>query len=324
MLFKWMDETARAVENHTDEPYLDSLVIVLDALFHQAPPPHLDADLSRHIETKLQRMDLSNYATDDIRKAIQLAILKGMKNATQQQHLPTPDTVAMIIGYIAAKLTQHYDNVRLFDPVAGTANLLTITLDYLGESTAAYASEIDPTLLNLAACHANLQKKEIEFFHQDSLRPSLLDPVHLVVADLPVGYYPDDTRAAAFELKADEGHSYAHHLLIEQSMYYTTDGGYLIFLIPDFLFESDQSDKLRAFIREHAHIIGLISLPDHAFKNKKHRKSIFILQKKGKYTTAPKQPLLVKWPSFKHKAAQEDILGQVNTWFAAYFDNQRR
>src|SRR5699024_10042547 len=80
----------------------------------------------------------------------------------------------------------------------------------------------------------------------------------------------------------DEGHSYAHHLLIEQSMYYTTDGGYLIFLIPDFLFESDQSDKLRAFIREHAHIIGLISLLGHAFKNKKNRKSTIILHKKRK------------------------------------------
>src|SRR5699024_11804104 len=108
MLVMWMYETVPTFVTHTDEPDLDSLVIVLYALFHQAPPPHLDADLSRHIETKLQRMDLSNYATDDIRKAIQLAILKGMKNATQQQHLPTPDTVAMIIGYIAAKLTQHY------------------------------------------------------------------------------------------------------------------------------------------------------------------------------------------------------------------------
>src|SRR5699024_12623994 len=103
---------------------------------------------------------------------------------------------------------------------------------------------------------------------------------------------------------------------------YSKDGGYLIFVIPEFLFESDQSEKLHAFIRDHAHIIGLLSLPDSAFKDKKHRKSIFILQKKGKHTTAPKQPLLVKWPSFKQRAAQEDILSQMNAWFAAYFNNQ--
>ncbi|MDI5788556.1 hypothetical protein PO124_09590 [Bacillus licheniformis] len=29
-----------------------------------------------------------------------------------------------------------------------------------------------------------------------------------VICDLPVGYYPDDESARAFELKADEGHSF--------------------------------------------------------------------------------------------------------------------
>src|SRR5690625_1426339 len=154
----------------------------------------------------------------------------------------------------------------------------------------------------------------IEIFHYDILRPLLLDPVDLVVSDLPVGYYPDDVRANDFELKASEGHSYAHHLFIEQSLTYTKSAGYLILLIPEFLFDSNQSDKLHQFLQEKTHIIGVLRLPETAFSSKKDVKSVLILQKQGKETIAPKQPLLVDLPSFKDTEAMEDILGQSNNW----------
>src|SRR5699024_7663887 len=91
-------------------------------------------------------------------------------------------------------------------------------------------------LLRIALMYANLLKKEVEFFHQDSLRPLLLDPVDLVVADLPVGYYPDDVQAETYELRKKDRHSYEHHLLIEQSLHYTKARGYLVFVIPEHLF----------------------------------------------------------------------------------------
>ena len=43
--------------------------------------------------------------------------------------------------------------------------------------------------------------------------------------------------------------SYAHHLFIEQSMNYTKDGGYLFFLAPSHLFESEQSKQLHKYIQ---------------------------------------------------------------------------
>src|SRR5699024_11293845 len=91
-----------------------------------------------------------------------------------------------------------------------------------------FASEVDPTLIQLAALNANLQKMNIEFFHQDSLDAFLLDPVDLIIADLPVGYYPDKIQAERFSLKSESGLPYDYHLLLEQSVYYTKPGGYLI------------------------------------------------------------------------------------------------
>lgn len=319
-LFEQIDNATEVIQQHINETYLDSLAVTMEVFFYQDIAEEIDDTLKRKLERMIKDIDVNTYQTEEIRKATQLAILKGMKGSTQQQHLMTPETVALFVGYLAEKVTKGTDNLRVFDPAGGTGNLLTTVLDQIKQTDEAFASEVDPTLIKLAVLNANLQKKKVEFFHQDSLRPFLLDPVDLIVADLPVGYYPDDIRANDFELKADEGHSYSHHLFIEQSMNYTKNGGYLLFVIPDFLFESDQSDKLHAYIQEHAHIVGVLRLPETAFKSDKNIKSILILQKKGQDTSAPKQPLLVKLPSFKNTEAMNDILAQMNSWFSTNMD----
>ncbi|MFD2627876.1 class I SAM-dependent methyltransferase [Oceanobacillus kapialis] len=318
LLYEWLDQTTDLIQQQRDETYLDSLAITMELLFLQEIPEDQDDIISHKLQESLADIELANFSKDEIRKATQLAMLKGMKDSTQQQHLMTPETVSLIVGYLAEKVMLANEKVRVFDPASGTANLLTTVLDRLDKPVEAFASEVDPTLIQLAVMNANLQEKQIEFFHQDSIRPFLLDPVDLVVADLPVGYYPDDFQAANYELKADEGHSYAHHLFIEQGLNYTKPGGYMIYVVPDFLFDSDQSDKLHRFIQEYAHIVGVIRLPESVFKSEKNVKSILLLQKKSQESRPPKQPLLAQMPSFKNTNAMADILGQMNNWFQTY------
>lgn len=315
-LFEWMDETTTFIQQELDNPYLESLAISMEALFYGDVHEEINENLKEKILLSLKKIDAQQYTPEHFRKATQLAILKGMKENTQHHHMMTPEAISLFIGYLAEKLTKNLKEVRIFDPASGTANLLLIVMEHLTEQVQAFASEIDPTLLKISLLNANLQKKQVEYFHQDSLRPFLLDPVDLVVSDLPVGYYPDDLQASEYELKAKEGHSYSHHLFIEQSLTYTKEGGYLIFIIPEFLFESDQAKQLHAFIQEKAHIIGLLQLPETAFVNKENKKSIFILQKKGKNTADVKQPLLAILPSFNDTNAMEDILVKINNWFA--------
>lgn len=316
ILFEWMDETTALIQQHGNEPYLDSLAITMEILFYGEPSEQLNELLGHRLQSELDKIDMKKFTAEEIRKAIQLVILKGMQKTTQVQHMITPETVSLFIGYLAGKLTMNNKKLRIFDPASGTASLLTTVLSQLPQQKEVYASEIDPSLLKIALQNANLQKMNIEFFHQDSLRPFLLDPVDLVIADLPVGYYPDDILASEYQLKADEGHSYAHHLFIEQSLHYTKDGGYLILLIPEFLFDSDQSEKLHRYLQESAHIVGVLRLSESTFTSKRNIKSILILQKKGQETSTPQQPLLVDLPSFKNTKAMEDILTQINAWFA--------
>ncbi|MFP7493308.1 class I SAM-dependent methyltransferase [Terribacillus saccharophilus] len=315
-VYQALDQMAETLETHDNTPYLDALGAAMEYILDRDMEAVTEQpSLKQQLDTQAAVFDKQEYKKEEIRKGIQLAILKGMKGATQQQHMLTPDTVAMLIGYLTNKLVGDNENFRMFDPAVGTGNLLTAVLNQVEREVHAYGSDVDPTLIQLAVMNANMQERRVEFFHQDSLRPFLLEPVDLVVSDLPVGYYPDDIQAAQFELKAEEGHSYAHHLFIEQSLHYTKEGGYLLLVVPNFLFESDQARALHTFLQQHAHIMGLLQLPDTMFKNESQAKSVLILQKKGSLTTAPKQALLVQLPSFKNPNAMANVLKQINDWF---------
>ncbi|ENB9402527.1 class I SAM-dependent methyltransferase [Bacillus cereus] len=320
-LFSIFDSSAVVLRKELDVTYLEALVETGDNLFEGAI---LQEELSESAIERLNReystFNEETYKGEEIRKAFQLAILKGMKEGVQANHEMTPDAVGMFMSYLFHKFMTGQNEITVLDPAIGTGNLMTTVFNSAQENItmSGFGVEVDEVLIKLALVNANLQKHAIEFFHQDGLAPLYIDPVDAVVSDLPVGYYPNEIGASEYKLKADEGMSYAHHLFIEQSVKHTKEGGYLFFLVPNFIFESDQAPKLHAFIKETCFIQGLLQLPVSMFKNEKNAKSIFVLQKKGPSVTMPKQALLVELPKFSNMKAMEDIMDQLNTWFATH------
>ncbi|WP_163538114.1 class I SAM-dependent methyltransferase [Gracilibacillus sp. YIM 98692] len=313
--FDQLDQVINTIQANEHNTYLESFIHVLRYINTEEGITEVDTATQDQLKQALTLFDAKEVTSEDKRKVIQLAILKAMKGSTQQQHMVTPDSVAMFIGYFINKLMEGKKQFRLFDPASGTANLLTAVMNQAEAEVTGYGSEVDPDLIQLAVESANLQEKPIEFFHQDSLTPFLLEPVDAVISDLPVGYYPNDEQAAKYELNAEEGHAYAHHLFIEQSVTYTKPSGYLIFLIPNFLFTSDQGDQLQKYLRHHAHILSLLQLPLSMFASEQHAKSILVLQKKGTDTKPPKQTLMAQLPSFKDVHATHNILKKIDHWF---------
>ncbi|PFB29413.1 SAM-dependent methyltransferase [Bacillus cereus] len=320
-LFSIFDSSTVVLRKELDVTYLEALVETGDNLFEGAI---LQEELSESAIERLNReystFNEETYKGEEIRKAFQLAILKGMKEGVQANHEMTPDAVGMFMSYLFHKFMQGQNEITVLDPAIGTGNLMTTVFNSAKEGLAmsGFGVEVDEVLIKLALVNANLQKHAIEFFHQDGLAPLYIDPVDAVISDLPIGYYPNEIGASEYKLKADEGMSYAHHLFIEQSVKHTKEGGYLFFLVPNFMFESDQAPKLHAFIKETCFIQGLLQLPVSMFKNEKNAKSIFVLQKKGPSVTMPKQALLVELPKFSNMKAMENIMDQLNTWFATH------
>lgn len=255
--------------------------------------------------------DISN---EEIRRGIQLAVLQGMQKSAQPNHQMTPDSIGMLIGYFASKLMQNKKEITILDPAVGTGNLLYAVMNTMDVKVEASAVEIDELLVRLAAVTAELLERPVTFLIQDSLRPLLVDPVDITISDLPVGYYPDDDNGANYVLMPTEGHAYAHHLFIEQSLNHTKPGGYGLFVIPANLFESEQSPQLHLFLKEQAMIRAVIQLPESIFQSKAHEKSILIVQKPFERQTATPEVLLAKVPSMTNKEAMEHFLQEIDKW----------
>lgn len=315
-LFTVIDETATWLQEELKCSYLEAVAETGENIFHEdVLQEEVSELLKKRLKKAYQSISLHDWKNEHIRKALQLAMLKGMKEYVQPHHQMTPDAVSVFIGYLVDEFTKTHFSLSLLDPAIGTGNLMTAVLNQLTNKKArSYGADADDLLLKLAYVNANLQQHEIQLFHQDSLKPLFIEPVDVVVCDLPIGYYPDDENAKSFRLHAKSGHSYAHYLFIEQSIRYTKEGGYLFFLIPNMLFTSDESKELHALIKEETFIQGLLQLPRSMFKNEATAKSIFILQKKGTYAKAPKQALLAQLPSFSNKQAMQAMVLKLEQW----------
>ncbi len=315
-LYTYLDDVALYLETNGEVTYLEGLAEAGENLFRGVVCQSVNPEQKEWLLDKLSSMDLESVTKEDVRKAYQLAVLKGMKGAVQPHHSMTPDAVCLFLSYLVNKvLNKSEEPAVLLDLAAGSGNLVNTILNQSNKSLSAGAFEVDETLLKLAFVSANLQKHELQLFHQDSIEPIAFQEVDLVVTDLPVGYYPKDQIAQDYVLKAEEGHSFIHHLMIEQAINKTKAGGFLFFLVPNFLFQSEQAKQLHEYVKGKANILGLLQLPKSMFQSEQFGKSIFMLQKKGEQTRQPKQALLAELPSFNKKDSLADMMKQINKWF---------
>ncbi|MEB2300934.1 class I SAM-dependent methyltransferase [Lysinibacillus xylanilyticus] len=299
-LFGMLNEHAEKIEKEHNVTLLEGILDGLEAWLDG------EVDFSQDGATK-----------EDVRKAIQIAVLKGMRKGSQPNHQMTPDTLGLLVGYFVEQLYADRlktEKISILDPAVGTGNLLLTVMNLLDEKIEATGVEVDELLIRIAAATAELTEQPVSLYRQDALQDLLVSPADAIVCDLPVGYYPNEDIALDYELCPSEGLSYAHHLFIEQSINYTKDGGYLFFLAPTHLFESEQSKQLHKYIQKHAWIQAIIQLPDTMFANKALEKSIVILQKQGNDFKAPKEVLLAKVPNMQNKQALAMFFEKVKMW----------
>ncbi|MEG0260312.1 MAG: class I SAM-dependent methyltransferase [Lysinibacillus sp.] len=299
-LFGMINSHAEKMEKEQEATFLDGILDALEAWLDG------EVDFTDKGATK-----------EDVRKAIQIAILKGMRKGSQPNHQMTPDTLGLLVGYFVEQFFEgrlQKGKISIIDPAVGTGNLLVTVMNLLNDKVEASGIEVDELLIRLAAATADLTEQPVSLFRQDALQDLLTNPADAIVCDLPVGYYPNEEVALNYELCAAEGMSYAHHLFIEQSINYCKDGGYLFLLAPTNLFESEQAKQLHKYIKKNAWIQAVIQLPDSMFANKAHEKSIVILQKQGEGFKAPKEVLLAKVPNMQNKQALAMFFEKVKMW----------
>lgn len=309
-------------QNAIHGSFYDGYIAHLETVLHD-----YTLDESHNLYNKEQAERLKAYyhtlsklklEPEERRKITQLTLLKGGTiEPLQPNHQLTPDSIGFLMIYLMEALTDRKE-IRLLDPAVGAGNLLStalVNLPMANIQATGIGVDIDDTLLQIAALDADWEGLPIHFFHQDGIQPLYIEPVDMVISDLPIGYYPLDDQAQGFKSAAKEGHSYAHHLLMEASMRYLKDDGYALFLVPDNLLTSEQAPELKNWLNDSVYIQAMLRLPASLFKNEHGQKNIMILQNRTEKTKQA-EVLVAELPSLSHPQDIQRFVAEFSQWKA--------
>ena len=234
-----------------------------------------------------QRLRDLNLNKEEWRRSFQYLLMKAAQTEPlQANHQFTPDGIGFLLVFLVDQLASS-DQVDVLEMGSGTGNLAQTLMNNCQRSLDYLGLEIDDLLIDLAASMAEVMKADVNFAQGDAVRPQVLKESDVIISDLPVGYYPDDAIASRYQVASPQGHTYAHHLLIEQSLKYLKPGGFAIFLAPNDLLTSEQSPLLKQWMQDHAQVLAMVTLPENLFRSANLAKTIFVLRKQEEAVVQP-------------------------------------
>lgn len=238
-------------------------------------------------QTNLEQVKKNNQALKHLAlrkeewlRTYQFLLMKASQTEPlQANHQFTPDAIGHLMIFIIEQLWP-IEALSLLELGSGMGILGASFLTSMNKKVDYLGIEIDDLLIDLAASMAEVMDLQMGFVQGDAVRPQVLKESDFIVSDLPIGYYPDDQIASRYQVAAKDEHTYAHHLLMEQSLKYLKTGGYAIFLAPTDLLTSSQSNLLKTWLTDQAQLVAIVALPEDLFAQGAQSKTIFVLQKK--------------------------------------------
>lgn len=266
-------ENAQLIEN-------DLKTHIYDALIEQNSFYLGSPGASDHVAKNNEALAALSLSKEEWRRAFQFVFIKaGQTEQLQANHQFTPDSIAFILLFLLEELSSN-DTLDILEIGSGTGNLAQTLLNNSKKSLDYLGIELDDLLIDLSASIAEIIGSSARFIQEDAVRPQILKESDVIISDLPVGYYPNDDIARRYQVASPKEHTYAHHLLMEQSLKYLKQGGYALFLVPSNLLTSQQSDLLKKWLTDYAQVMALVTLPETLFGHPSNAKSILVLQKK--------------------------------------------
>lgn len=252
-----------------------------------------------------------HLSKEEWRRAYQFVFIKASQTEKlQANHQFTPDAIGFLVLYLLENLTsqEHLDVIEIG---SGTGNLAQTLLNNSNRDLDYLGLELDDLLIDLSASIAEVMGANVSFVQEDAVRPQIWKESDVIISDLPVGYYPNDAIAKRYQVAATDEHTYAHHLLMEQSLKYLKKDGLAILLAPTNLLTSGQSDLLKKWLAGYADILAVITLPETLFGNPANAKSLFVLQKQAK--TKP-ETFVYHLSDIQNPEILQDFMENLKIW----------
>jgi len=314
-LFDIVDETSMTISTEMQMGYLHALVESCQNIISQEIRQNMDAGAKESLQKHYDALEELEFAQEEVRKALQLALLKGFKADRVANASMTPDSIALMAAYLLMKFIKDFKGSRIGDLTVGTGNFLTAILNQLNVlPDAIYGVETDPDLLQLAYILSDMQEHGIQFYQQSSLKPLFIDPLDAIVSDLPTGQAEDEELIGAELTLGRLGCKYLPYLLIENHLQYLKPGGYGIYVIPNSMFSQPFSGDFHQLLKSQAHIQALLQLPQNLFQATDEGKSLFVIQKQGEGVKPVAEMLMAQLPSLSDQEKFPKMLVRIEGW----------
>lgn len=278
--YGYLLENTQTIQNDLQTNFYDALV--------EQNAIYLDGQTELTlVKENNQRLKDLNLNKEEWRRSFQYLLMKAAQTEPlQANHQFTPDGIGFLLVFLVDQLASS-DQVDVLEIGSGTGNLAQTLMNNCQRSLDYLGLEMDDLLIDLAASMAEVMKADVNFAQGDAIRPQVLKESDVIISDLPVGYYPDDAIASRYQVASPQGHTYAHHLLIEQSLKYLKPGGVAIFLAPNDLLTSEQSPLLKQWMQDHAQVLAMVTLPENLFRSANLAKTIFVFRKQEEAVVQP-------------------------------------
>ena len=298
--YDYFDEVANIIYNHNKLNYIEGMNHAFNFLLdHELDVNLLDEEKGKIVKAK-EAVESVEFQPEEIRKAVQLGILKGLKHAYMSNATMTPDTIGLFLSYLIDKLYDKKEIKTVLDPMIGTGNLVYTILNQLKMEVEVTGIDTDITLCRLSRNFGDLLNIENQIYYQDGLS-YFGEGFDLIVSD--------------FEI-AEKKSPYLPYQMINHHLASLKNGSFMLILIENDFFEQAQASIFREEVMKQANIFGIIKLSETMFA--KNPKSILILEKNVNQSVKKQSDfLIVDCPSFTDHEAFTQTINKIDQWFLA-------
>jgi len=295
-LYDVLDKSASLYSEKTGLAYLEGLVRSAENIV-AGQAVEDDEGLSTRLADLMSLINDVEFSKEAIRKAFQLAVLKGLKAGDLPLEMMTPDTIGIFIAYLINKFYDTDKPLTIFDPLVGTGNLLAAVANSRKQEPLLFG--VDHNDQNLMLCRSLMGMLEFEdnIYYQDTLSFS--------------GIQADAILTDVDRYEMIDGKYFPYELL-KQHWHNLKAGGMVFAVIFEEFFQDSLQSQFKSDLLAMYHPIGLIRLPDDLFT--KYRKSILIMEKPGE-KAIEQEFLMASLPSFIDKEALRNTIDRINDWF---------
>jgi len=184
LFYDYFDAIAMYLYDVNKQSYLESMNLAFQYLLEDKIDFPLDEKGLEFVRQEKKNIIDAEFTPEEIRKSVQLGLLKGYKHMNVSNAFLTPDTIGLFIAYLIKKV--YTEPIKfVLDPMIGSGNLVYTVLNDIEQDANVIGVDHDKLKCELARNLGDLMDYDNQIFMQDTLS-FFANEIDLIVCDLPI------------------------------------------------------------------------------------------------------------------------------------------